>query len=338
MFAGDYAPIEWALCNGQELLMADWPELYAEIGTTFGGNGTTTFAVPDMRGRLPVRLGSSGAINYPLGGTGGVETVTLATDQMQQHTHPLTASANPATNTAPAGRVLAQSRAARLYQTAGPSANLAASVASVGGSQAHTNMQPYRCMNFIIALVGHPPLVGGDASDAVIGEVRAFSFQIPYKSSLGGWLPCDGQLLSPTQYPSLYAVLGTRYGGDGVTTFGVPDMRGRAAVGAGHGTDLTPRALGEAGGQETVSLTVAQIPAHTHSVQGTAVAANTPAPKGHTLAGAAGAYQSDTASNLVTLSPAALVSSGSGSPHTNMMPHVTLYFCIATSGAIPVRP
>ena len=338
MFAGDFAPVDWLLCYGQQLLITSYSLLYNEIGATFGGDGITTFALPDLRGRLVVRCGLNAGVNYALGSTGGVETITLTADQIPQHTHPLKASSNPATDTAPGGRILAQTRANRLYQTGAPSANLAAAtVTSTGGSQPHTNMQPFRCLNFIIATAAFPPS-GGDGSDALIGEVRPFPFPIAYNAGLGGWLPCDGQLLSIVDHPSLFAVIGTTYGGDGVTTFGVPDMRGRAAMHPGQGSGLTARTLNEAGGQEFVALTNAELPAHTHTLRAASTAGNTPAPKGHALARAAGAYQTDTTHNLTALAPAALSPYGSSSPHTNMMPFMSLGFYIATGGAMPVWP
>jgi len=168
MFAGSYAPIGWALCEGQLLAVAEFGDLFELISTTFGGDGETTFALPDMRGRIPIHHGNG----FILGETGGVEEVTLTTSQIPSHTHAINGAtmpaygANPATSTLPAGNFPAISPGNLLYspaidgskQMAGMSANDTGSMLqAVGGSQPHTNMQPYLCINFIISLYGAFP-------------------------------------------------------------------------------------------------------------------------------------------------------------------------------------
>lgn len=153
MFAGNFAPAGWMFCEGQLLPISEYETLFQLIGTTYGGDGQETFALPDLRGRLPIHQGS-GQI---LAQTGGVETVTLTINQIPVHTHPLLASADLASLPDPAGSVLAQSRVAGvdLYIEDDPVAALApVSVGNTGGSQPHDNFQPYLCVDFIISLFG----------------------------------------------------------------------------------------------------------------------------------------------------------------------------------------
>jgi len=156
MFAGNFAPAGWMFCEGQLLPISEYETLFNLIGTTYGGDGQETFALPDLRGRVPIHQGS-GQI---LAETGGVETVTLTINQIPQHTHPLIASADLASLPNPANSVLAQSRVAGvdLYIEDNPVAALAAtSVGTIGGSQPHDNFQPYLCVDFIISLFGIYP-------------------------------------------------------------------------------------------------------------------------------------------------------------------------------------
>lgn len=151
LFAGNFAPAGWLLCHGQLLAISDNETLFTLIGTTYGGDGESTFALPDLRGRVPLHQGN-GAV---LASQGGAETVTLTVPQVPAHAHPLAASTDVATQTAPAGNVPAQPTAADLYIADTPDAGLAAStVGPTGGSQPHENMQPFLGLNFIISLFG----------------------------------------------------------------------------------------------------------------------------------------------------------------------------------------
>jgi len=157
MFAGNFAPAGWMFCEGQLLPISEYDTLFNLIGTTYGGDGQSTFALPDLRGRIPLHQGSG----FILAETGGVETVTLTVNQIPAHSHPLLASADLGSSPDPAGNVLATSRTAGvdlyLEQTP-PNTNLAAnSISAVGGSQPHENFQPYLCVDFIISLFGIYP-------------------------------------------------------------------------------------------------------------------------------------------------------------------------------------
>ena len=147
----NFAPQGWALCNGQLLPINQNQALFSLLGTTFGGNGQTTFALPDLRGQTPIHVGQG----HVLGEKGGVQAVTLSISQLPTHVHVANASNNTGSDQVPANNLLANSAPNTLY---GPVQNLtalrASTVGNVGGSQAHLNMQPFLTINFSIALQG----------------------------------------------------------------------------------------------------------------------------------------------------------------------------------------
>ena len=157
MFAGNFAPAGWMFCEGQLLPISENETLFNLIGTTYGGDGQSTFALPDLRGRIPIHRGTGpGGTTYQLAETGGAEEVTLTTAQIPVHTHPLIASTASATEESPAGNLTGQPSTA-IYNSGeeGSSQAMAASsLAPTGGSQPHTNFQPYLCVDFIISLFG----------------------------------------------------------------------------------------------------------------------------------------------------------------------------------------
>lgn len=153
MFAGNFAPAGWMFCEGQLLPISENETLFQLIGTTYGGDGESTFALPDLRGRIPVHMGSG----FILAETGGAEEITLTVNQIPAHSHPLLANSGLGSQPSPATNVVAQSRVANVdfYIEDTPTVNMsAAAISSVGGSQPHTNFQPYLCVNFIISLFG----------------------------------------------------------------------------------------------------------------------------------------------------------------------------------------
>lgn len=157
MFGGNFAPQGWAFCNGQLLPIAQYDALFALIGTTYGGDGQTTFALPDLRGRIPIHAGQgAGLSNRTLGEISGVESVTLTVNQLPAHAHALLGSTDVSGQSSPAGNVLAQPSTIDLYRPATvPSAALSPNaITSAGGSQPHDNMGPFLCVTFIIALEG----------------------------------------------------------------------------------------------------------------------------------------------------------------------------------------
>lgn len=158
IFAGSFAPAGWQFCDGRLLAISEYETLFTLIGTTYGGDGQETFGLPDLRGRLPVHMGAGGGLtNRIIGESGGVETVTLTTQQIPQHSHPFLASTDLAGQSSPSGNVVAQLGTAGsfIYVAGSPSVPLAAnSVQPVGGNQPHDNLQPYVTVSFIISLFG----------------------------------------------------------------------------------------------------------------------------------------------------------------------------------------
>lgn len=166
-----------------------------------------------------------------------------------------------------------------------------------------------------------------------MGEIRIMGFGFPPR----GWATCDGQLLPISQQTALFSILGTTYGGDGKTTFALPDLEGRAAMAWGQGPGLTQRTLGETGGEETVTLIESETPSHTHQLMASNRVGGSGNPEGNTLATAGGANVYADASPDTQLSPQALAPVGGGGPHQNMQPYLTMNFCIALQGVFPPR-
>lgn len=157
MFAGNFAPAGWMFCEGQLLPISENETLFNLIGTTFGGDGQSTFALPDLRGRIPIHQGNG----FILAETGGAEEITLTVPQIPAHAHPALASTSNAASADPTSNVGGRVTAASVfpYGTDQPFQPLSPSaISSVGGSQPHTNFQPYLCVNFILSLFGiFPP-------------------------------------------------------------------------------------------------------------------------------------------------------------------------------------
>ena len=156
MFGGNFAPAGWQLCNGQLLPISENEALFQLIGTTYGGDGQSTFALPNLQSRAPMHMGNG----FILAETGGVEEVTLTVQQIPAHSHPLLASSNNASVANAANNVLSQTPSYTPYISGVPANTPMANnaVTPAGGSQPHTNIQPYQCINFIISLFGvFPP-------------------------------------------------------------------------------------------------------------------------------------------------------------------------------------
>lgn len=171
-------------------------------------------------------------------------------------------------------------------------------------------------------------------SDQYVGEIRLFSFpRIP-----DSWLACNGQLIAISQYTTLYAVIGTTYGGDGVNTFGVPDLRGRVPIGAGTGPSLPTYMLGQPGGEDGHSLLNAELPSHSHALMSSTATANsaTPANNVH-LATASSTNLYAPAANATpyqTMAPC-VQNAGQSLPHNNIMTTVVANYCMAWAGIFP---
>lgn len=171
--------------------------------------------------------------------------------------------------------------------------------------------------------------------DAYTGEISMAGFNFAPEDTLA----CNGATYSSTSYPALYALLGATFGGNGSSTFNVPDLRGRVPMGMGQGAGLTNRTLGSKGGEENTTLTLAQIPAHSHTLNAVSGAGDTSSP--------AGAYLADTgpldkeyiaSGTKVAMNAGAVQNAGSGSAHNNLPPYLVLNFYIAYNGVYPTRP
>ena len=157
MFAGNFAPRGWAFCDGQLLAISQNDALFSLLGTIYGGDGRTTFGLPDMRGRIPIHAGSGPGLSpRRLGARAGAESVTVTVNQLPSHNHGnLQVSTDAGTEANADSAVLGASPNVRLYRPVTPSMNMSVNaITSIGGSQQHTNVQPFLCIHFIIALLG----------------------------------------------------------------------------------------------------------------------------------------------------------------------------------------
>lgn len=276
LFAGNFAPRGWALCDGQILPIDQHQSLFSLLGTTYGGDGRTTFGLPDLRGRTAVHPGTgTGLTSRQPGERFGAQNVTLTVGQLPAHSHTIQS----------------------------PLLHRDFVTFDTGGNQPHTNMQPSLGLNYTIALQGVFPS-RNKSTDSFIGEIDLFA---------GNFAPRDrafpnGQLLSIAENTALFSLVGTIYGGDGRTTFGLPDLQGRAVVHEGDGPGLTDRRLGERIGVEEVALTEAQLTNH-----------------GHHWEDSFGVREGSTDPT------------GGGQPHDNVQPSLALNYIIALEGLFPSR-
>lgn len=168
-------------------------------------------------------------------------------------------------------------------------------------------------------------------TDPFVGEIRALGFNFAPR----GWAKCEGQLLPISQNTALFSLLGTMYGGNGQTTFGLPDLRGRVAMHSGQGPGLSDRVQGEASGSEAVTLITAQLPAHSHAIASTAGDQTTDRPGPSAGFAKGGAYATAADATLETAMGTTAV--GGSQPHPNLQPYLVLNYCIALQGIFPSR-
>lgn len=156
MFGGNFAPLGWAFCNGDLVPISENDTLFTLIGTNFGGDGQETFALPDLRGRVPIHQGQGPGLSfYVIGQAAGTETVTITQNQLPTHSHPYIGTLNPAASTSPNNTVFARA-AGDIYSSdlSAPALMSVQSIGAVGGSQPHENMMPFLVISFIISLYG----------------------------------------------------------------------------------------------------------------------------------------------------------------------------------------
>ncbi|HSN21531.1 MAG TPA: IPTL-CTERM sorting domain-containing protein [Usitatibacter sp.] len=257
-FAGNYAPSGSANASGQSVLISMNTALFSVLGVTYGGNGTSTFNLPDLSDRATMGAGTGvGLTARALGASTGSATVTLLTTQIPSHIHSLAGGG---------------------------------STGATGGGLPFDNVEPSLPLTRLIATTGvFPSTGGGSGSAAFIGQVATFAGNF----APDGWLPADGRLLLIVDYPALFSVIGTQFGGDGVTTFALPDLRGRVSVGA----DAT-HPVGTVFGEESTTVTTSTLATHDHSIPGGSVTGFT----------------------------------GAGAPLENRQPSLALNYLIATQG------
>ncbi len=234
LFAGNYSLGGAANANGQLLSIAQNAALFSILGTTYGGDGITTFALPDLQGRTAIGVGQGpGLSNRNLGDRFGQETTTLTVSQLPPHIHAL-----------PGG----------------------GATGITGGGLPIDNMQPSLALHYIIATTGifptQPGGGGGSLTEPMLGQISLFAGNF----APSGWQFADGQILPISQNTALFSILGTTYGGNGQNTFELPDLQGRTIIGAGQGFGLPDFSLGEAIGTESYSLTIAQMADHNHDL------------------------------------------------------------------------
>ncbi|MDX6527897.1 MAG: hypothetical protein QOH41_187 [Blastocatellia bacterium] len=174
-------------------------------------------------------------------------------------------------------------------------------------------------------------------SDPFVAEIRMFAGSF----APTGWALCNGQLLPISQNTALFSLLGTQYGGDGKSTFALPDLEGSAPIGNGQGSGLSDYSQGQSSGTDTVTLLTSEIPAHNHIMQGGFTQADLNGPTAlsvYTRSTPGNAYMTVSNQNLVTMNPQMLTVAGGSLPHNNMMPFLTVTFIIAMQGVFPQRP
>lgn len=175
-------------------------------------------------------------------------------------------------------------------------------------------------------------------ADQFVGEIRIAGFSF----APNGWAQCNGQLLPISQNTALFSLLGTQFGGNGISTFALPNFQGAAPMGQGNGVGLTPRVIGESGGESSVELLISEMPSHNHNVTGNLQAGNQNSPAGANWGSAhigktgLDTYTANTGSN-VSMNPGALATAGGGFPHNNLSPYLVLNFIIALQGIFPAR-
>lgn len=319
-FSGISCPIGWKFCNGEELIVNDYFELFNVIGHRYGGSGTR-FKLPNLNGRVIVGQDKdketlTGDYNNLLASFGGELTHLLTEAEMPEHRHRLYF----VFNTKGAGGNPTH------YDFLDQSNSVGYSTSSVaGGSNSHNNMQPYLILNYIIKTNSSNWQETNIVTYTPINYSSPIGTILPYSSSIipNGWLLCDGTSYIKSNYPELSTLLGDIWGGD-PTNFNVPDLRGRTLVGidGGAGRITTNNLLANVGGEEKHTLTTDEIPSHSHPN-------TTPQPLADSNSGG------DT-HNYGNLGNSGSV--GGDLPHNNMQPYAVVNFIIKASNDSEVNP
>ncbi|MBS1796609.1 MAG: tail fiber protein [Acidobacteria bacterium] len=328
VFAGGYVPAGWALCNGQLLVAAGYPALYSVLKTTFGGSGST-FALPDLRGRVAIESGAE----FAYGQAGGEENHTLTEAELAAHTHQAVGVTTLADQGLASGNFWA-SKADGHYAPTADVKMAESAVSKTGNSQPHENLSPFLPLNFGVCLNGT------DDREGTIGEIVLYAGSgVP--DTWKNWLPCDGRVLLIAQHTALYSVLRSVFGGNGENTFALPDLRDRAPLCAGPGPGLTNRPFGATGGSAAVALTVDELPKHIHVAHANTNTDSVSDPTNAVWGAAADnrelvPFYANSAAET-PMNAAALDETGSGAPHNNMPPYLSLSYLICVAGIFPAH-
>jgi microcystin-dependent protein len=195
-------------------------------------------------------------------------------------------------------------------------------------------MRRFASLLFLASLIAifNPPVSRAQAT-GFVGQIII----VPYNFAPVGWMTCDGQILSINQNTALFSLLGTTYGGDGRTTFALPDLRGRVPIGFGQAPGLSNYEQGQTGGTEVVTLTIAQMPIHSHVPIGTASVANTGSPSINAYWAVPRAFLYSSSAPTVDMNPAAIGIAGGSQPHDHLKPFLVMTYIIAINGIFPAR-
>lgn len=335
MFGGISPIAGYLSCDGRLYAISQYRDLFNVIGTTYGGDGVATFATPDLSSRIPIHVGSGPGLSpRTLGQKGGSEQASLSVAQMAAHTHAMSGGEAPATDrgaTSTSG--LAESQG-RIYEAGtSPVAMSSVSVSTTGVSTPHNNVQPFLALNFLIAWQANTDFTYG--LNPFLAEIRMFGGNFVPK----GWAACEGQVMFIRNATALFSLLGTTYGGDGLNTFALPDLRGLAPMGVNFTGSLSQHFLGDSGGSQSVMLTTANLPAHAHAVTGSSAVALSNDPAGKTLGVPfSGDNLYAPAAGTQTGLTGVLGSTGGNQPHNNMQPYLAVNYMIALQGTYPQRP
>ncbi len=317
----------YVVCDGRTYPVNPDDQLFRLIGSTFGKE-EGRYKLPDLRDR--VLIGSGPA--HPAFSTGGEDAHKLTVEEMPKHRHKTVTSSNKSDSPSPKEHFWPAEAG---YTAQNNSVMNDQAVEAAGGGVAHDNMSPFLTINYTICTDGMYTDGQFQPVEEYLGTIRAFATKV----TSGAWLPCDGRELPIASNNTLFSLLNTRYGGNGTTTFALPDLRGRAAVQYSYkNPNLTAYELGEKAGVETVSLTVSQMPGHSHAPLA-AANASSQRPEGQVWANEDRRPSIDgfaTAKGTgVTMSAAALGEAGGDQPHNNMMPYLGIEYMICCLGIYP---
>jgi microcystin-dependent protein len=320
LFSFSYAPSGWAVCDGSLLPIALNQSLYTLLGNRFGGDGSRTFALPDLRGRVVVGSGNG----YSSFSKGGENSHALTASELPKHSHQAIASTHGVDSNTPANHFWAADTA---YRTESTGQMNDTALEATGKGLPHDNLSPFVSLNYCIAIAGINPTLDYHSVEGSVGSISVFSNVVQE----GNWMVCDGRLLPIGPFVDLYSAIGTTYGGDGERTFAIPDLRGRAAVAAGHPSWLSAYSLGEKAGQEKVTLTKSQMPVHSHHPLAS-LDANSQQPEKMTwgvqnLRPAPNVFATEKGDGAV-MHEHAIGETGGDAPHNNMMAYQTMQYMI----------